>query len=409
MKTPLRAVLSAVALAVAFTLPATPTAAQGAKVELVQHDGGYRLLVNGEPFFIKGGGGDGDKALLAQSGGNAFRTWGVGDDTPARLQRAADNNLMVALGFWLGHERHGFDYDDEAALAEQKEMVRQGVLRFRDHPNVLMWVIGNEMEGFAEGDNPKIWNHVQELAAMVKELDPNRPTATVTAELGGARVKSVHEMCPDIDIMGINSYAGGPSIPTRYRELGGTKPYMLTEFGPPGTWETGRTDFDAAPELTSTQKADVYRNVWETAVAAERDKLCLGGFAFTWGFKQEATATWFGMFLSDGSKLGAVDAMTEAWTGSPPDNRCPVVEPLTVAGGDTADAGDKVTVLLKASDPDGDAITVTWKLKAEAERYMTGGDYEDPTEIFADAIVETTDSHAVVELPLESGIYRLYA
>ncbi|MEM1207633.1 MAG: carbohydrate binding domain-containing protein [Planctomycetota bacterium] len=382
---------------------------QAPKVELVEIDTGYQLHVNGQPFFIKGAGGDGDKALLAASGGNAFRTWGVGDDTPARLQRAKENNLMVAVGFWLGHERHGFDYTDQAALDQQRAMVREGVLKHRDHPNVLMWVLGNEMEGFGDGDNALIWNHIQELAEMVKQLDSNRPTATVTAEIGGKRIESIHTLCPDIDIVGVNSYGGGSSIGVRYREAGGTKPYMITEFGPAGTWEVGRTDFDAAPELTSTQKAESYLATWDQAIEAERDRLCLGGFAFTWGFKQEATATWFGMFLPDGSKLAAVDAMTERWTGHRPENLCPVVEPLSIPGGDSVKAGQRITVNLAASDPDGDPIDVEWKLHVEDDQYFTGGDFREDTAEFPEAIIEHDAEHAVIELPESPGVYRIYA
>ena len=382
----------------------TPPAS--AKVEVVgDAQGGYQMLVDGEPFVIRGGGGDGDKALLAATGGNSFRTWGVGDDTPAKLAEAREHGLKVALGFWLGHERHGFDYGDADALAAQKAMVREGVLRHRNDPAVLMWVLGNEMEGFDAGDDPRIWDHVQELAAMVKRLDPTRPTMTVTAEIGGKRVEMVNR-CPDIDIHGINSYAGGPSIPQRYREAGGRKPYLLSEFGPGGTWEVGRTSFGAAPELTSTQKADVYRRVWETVV--EGDPLCLGGYAFTWGHKQEATATWFGMFLADGSKLGAVDAMHRAWTGSEPANRCPVVEPLEFSTPDSIPAGGTFRVELTASDPDGDPLEVEWKLKAETDEYRTGGDREDPTAVFDDAIVSSSHTSAKVRLPGTPGTYRVF-
>ncbi|MEM9252806.1 MAG: glycoside hydrolase family 2 TIM barrel-domain containing protein [Planctomycetota bacterium] len=378
-------------------------------IELVEIDTGYQLQVDGQPFFIKGGGGDGDKALLAASGGNAFRTWGVGDDTPGRLQRAKDNGLMVAVGFWLGHERHGFDYTDAASLEQQKAMVRAGVLKYRDHPSVLMWVLGNEMEGFGDGGNLLIWQHIQELAEMVKELDPDRPTATVVAEIGGARVESIHRLCPDIDIVGVNSYGGGPTVGVRYREAGGTKPYMISEFGPPGTWEVDRTAFDAAPERTSTQKAEAYLATWDQAIEAERDRLCLGGFAFTWGFKQEATATWFGMFLPDGSKLAAVDAMTERWTGHRPENLCPVVEPLSIPGGDSVKTGQRIAVDLAASDPDGDPIDVEWKLHVEDDQYFTGGDFRETTAEFPEAIIEHDAERAVMEMPENPGVYRIYA
>ena len=80
---------------------------------------------------------------------------------------------------------------------------------------MLLWGIGNEMEGFGDGDDPAIWAAVNDIAAMVKELDPNHPTMTVTAEIGGGRIDGLHERSPAIDIHGINSYGGAPSLPER--------------------------------------------------------------------------------------------------------------------------------------------------------------------------------------------------
>ena len=112
-------------------------------------------------------------------------------------------------------------------VAEQFERVRRDVLAYKDHPALLIWGVGNEMEGFAEGDDAAVWSHVQAVAAMIKDLDPHHPTMTVTADIGGQRVEAVHRLCPDIDIMGINSYGGMPSIPDRYRQAGGTKPVII--------------------------------------------------------------------------------------------------------------------------------------------------------------------------------------
>ena len=50
---------------------------------------------------------------------------------------------------------------------------------------------------------------------LAKKLDPNHPTMTVLSEIGGDRVKNVHRLCPDVDIVGINSYAGAVTLPKR--------------------------------------------------------------------------------------------------------------------------------------------------------------------------------------------------
>jgi hypothetical protein len=92
----------------------------------------------------------------------------------------------------------------------------------------------------------------------LKKLDPFHPTMTVTAELGGGRIDGVQKLCPAIDIHGINTYGGAPSVAERYRAGGATKPYVLTEFGPPGVWEIPKNDWGAPSEPTSTEKAAFY-------------------------------------------------------------------------------------------------------------------------------------------------------
>lgn len=387
---------------------ASNAVAQSIPVQLNQNsDGSWQLLRNGEPYFIQGAGGGGSLELLAQYGGNTIRTWGIGDDTAVLLDEAHSHGLSVILGHWLGHERHGFDYDDEEMLKEQREQVRRDVLRLKDHPAVLMWALGNEMEGFDDGGNPKIWNHVQELAAMVKELDPNHPIMTVTAEIGGSRVQAVQEITTDIDIHGINTYGGLPSMIDRYKAAGGTKPIIITEFGPPGTWETGTTSFGAPIELTSTQKALVYRDAYQQGCLDHPD-LCLGGLAFTWGSKMEATATWFGMFLPSGEKLAAVDAMAEIWSGNPPKNLTPVIERFELQGLNQLEAGDLFEIQLNAYDPEGKELRVEWIVRGEASEYFTGGDVQQTPFELDGVIIESNNESAKLKAPTE-GLYRIYA
>ena len=226
---------------------------------------GFRLVRNGEPYLIKGVGGDRSLPALKAAGGNSIRTWGADKVGPV-LDEAQKLGLTVTVGIWLGHERHGFNYNDSDQVARQFDAVRKVIETHKDHPAVLLWGIGNEMEGYADGGNAAIWSAINNIASLAKRIDPNHPTMTVVAEIGGDRVKNIHRLCPEIDIVGINSYAGGASIPKRYREAGGEKPFILTEFGPPGIWEVPKHSWGAASELSSTEKADSYRRVYQQAV-----------------------------------------------------------------------------------------------------------------------------------------------
>ncbi len=381
--------------------------AEAIPVELRQTAQGWQLLRGGEPYFIRGAGGTASLTELAAAGANSIRTWGAEDLDAARLDEAHALGLTVTVGIWLGHERHGFDYHDPTQVREQLERARQIVLRYKDHPAVLLWGIGNEMEGFGSGDDPAIWKAVNDVAAMVKQVDPDHPTMTVTAEIGGGRVASVNQLGAAIDIHGINSYGGAPSLVERYRAAGGSKPFVLTEFGPPGPWEVPKNAWGAPPEMTSTEKAAFYRRSYQASVAGAPG-LALGAYAFNWGYKMEGSATWFGMLLPDGSRLGAVDVMTELWSGSPPADLAPTVEPLVIEGQNQLDPGDEIRVSAVVADPEGSSIRARWVLRPEADEYITGGDYRAMLPDIEGAIVESHTTGARVRMPEEPGPYRLF-
>ena len=260
-------------------------------VEVKKTQSGWQLLRNGEPYYINGSGGagnDGPIQMLAEAGGNSTRTWGADEKSISLLDEAHRHGLTVTMGIWLEHERLGMDYTNYDKVVEQIDKTLGHVKRLKDHPAILVWGIGNEMEGH-EGDNPAIWSHIEFLASQIKAIDPNHPVMTVIAEMGGRKIEAIHKLCPSVDIIGINSYGGGPTLPQRYRDLGGTKPYIVTEFGPLGTWEVGKNNFDAIEERSSTAKVAQYKASYS---AFSNDKeFCLGAYAFLWGAKQEGTAT----------------------------------------------------------------------------------------------------------------------
>jgi hypothetical protein len=395
----------------ALLLLATPAPAQGptprgaVPVRLVKGEGGYGLHRGGKPYIVKGVGlaGDGSITLFAAMGGNSVRTWGA-EGLGKTLDEAHRQGLTVAVGIWLGHERHGFNYQDVDQVAKQFDDARRVILQYKDHPAVLLWGLGNEME--AEGTNAAVWSAIDSLAAMAKQLDPDHPTMTVLAEIGGSKVRNLHRLCPNIDIVGINSYGTVASVPARYLAAGGTKPYLLTEFGPAGMWETGKNAWGVAPEQTSTAKAGSYRRGYEAALADKGH--CLGSYAFLWGTKQEATATWFGILLPDGSRLAAADTLADLW-GKPPVNRCPSITLLSIEGPDQVAPGATLRATLAATDPEGDPLTVQWLLRAEVSKPSSGGDREPVPPEFPAAIVNSDRTGATVKLPDLVGGYRLFA
>ncbi len=393
------------AVALTSLISCTPLHAEPVPVTIVKNGDGFQLMRGGQPYFVKGAGGDGSKPMLKQYGGNSFRTWGA-DGSEKKLNEAQELGLTMTLGIWLGHKEHGFSYTNAAQVANQFADARKAIDRYKDFPALLMWGIGNEMEiGF--DDEPAVWKAIEEIAAYAKKVDPNHPTMTVVAEIGGNKVEMINKYCPSIDVIGLNSYGGGPSLAERYKKAGGVKPYVITEFGPPGTWEVGKNSWGAANELSSTAKAASYRETYEKAVANQ--PLSLGSYAFTWGNKQEATATWFGLLLPDGSKLGAVDALSELWSGKPVPNHAPAIKSLKLDGADRVQPESTLHVTLDVADAENDPLKVDWILQHDPVKNNTGGATEATPPIYPEAIVKSDARGVDIKMPKFGGGYRVFA
>lgn len=388
-----------------FTLTQGIVFADAVPTRIDGSPGHWNLLREGKPYFIKGAGGSGPAALLKEMGGNSLRTWGA-DDLGQRLDEAQRLGLTVCVGIWLGHENDHFNYNNADQVAEQYAKAKAAILKYKDHPAVLMWGIGNEMEG-PTGENAAIWSAINNIAALAKQLDPNHPTMTVVAEIGGDKIKNINRLCPDIDVVGINSYGGAGSVAKRYKAAGGTKPYVLTEYGPIGPWEGGHTSYGAPIEPTSSEKAKFYESAYKNAIT-DAAGTCLGGYAFTWGAKQETTATWFGMLLADGSMTNAVAAVSAQWTGHPPAALPPEIQPIKLVGSDEVQPGQVIHASVQVSSPQQHPLTIDWQLHRETEVHGQGGSYEPPTKQFPDAITGRSGDEVTVKMPEKPGIYRLY-
>jgi len=371
-------------------------------VEIIGAAGHWTLLRNGKPYFVHGVCGDGDYDLLVRSGGNTIRTYSANDTE--QVERARQAGLAVVFGVWLGHERHGFSYVDPEAIAQQRKMVVDAVTAHRDDPTILMWALGNEMEG--NGGNPAIWLEINHLARLVKTLD-SRPVLTVIAGAAPIKLEALRDHCPDLDLIGINSYGGLSAVHERMLKHGPEKPYLITEYGAYGPWESPKTSWGAEFEQTSTEKADVLLAGTAQHIARHAGR-CLGGFAFRWGHKQEATHTWFGLFLDDGSPTAGIDALQRAWTGVWPVPRAPAIEPLEIPSLRSAiKVGDRISVSAAATSPTYLKLSYQWSVYEESRDRKHGGDKEQRPAAILDSVLSADRAEAEL-VALSPGRYRLF-
>jgi hypothetical protein len=395
-------------------------------VTVEQVDGSYRLLVDGEPFYVKGAGlerqppGAGSIARLAEHGANALRTWRTeeaGRSGREILDEAHEHGLMVMMGLEIGRERPGqglgifdFDYDDPEAVAAQLERVRQEVLELKDHPALLGWGIGNELN--LDATNPKVWDAVNGISEMIHEVDPHHVTTTMLAGIGPELVQQLRERAPDLDIVSVQSYADIINLPRYIEETGLERPYLVTEWGATGHWEVATTPWGAPIENTSSVKADFYLERYNEAIASDETQ-CLGSFVFLWGQKQERTPTWYGIFTDQGEKTESVDVMHYIWNGAWPENRTPRLETATLDGrtayeGIDLEAGATYEASTDASDPDGDPLTYRWMVMRESTDLGHGGDQESVPEQLENLIEDAAAAQVTLTAPEQPGAYRLF-
>lgn len=371
----------------------------------------YRLFVNNNEFFVKGAGLEfGNIDLLAQNGANSFRTWRTENgkrDAAEILDQAHKNGLMVMMGLEVARERHGFDYNDTAQVNKQFNYIKTEVERLKNHPALLAWAIGNELNLNAQ--NLKVYDAVNQISEMIHKIDPNHPTTTTLAGIGKREIDYIKLNCTDIDFISVQMYGDIVNVQKRIADAGWQGPYMITEWGATGHWEVQQTSWGAPIEQTSQEKAKAFINRYDMAIDSDK-QFCMGSYVFLWGQKQERTPTWYGMFLENGSKTETVDAMHFIWKGVWPENRCPTIDSVFV---DNKTAFDNIKIKAETTfgaqvfchDYQNDTITITWEILPESTTLGNGGDYEPrPDTLFKSSGTQNMQILA----PKNPGFYRVF-
>lgn len=142
--------------------------------------------------------------MLVDMGANAIRT-SHNPPAPELLDLADEMGLMVMDETFDTWRRPKTPNDYARLFDEWREQdVRMLVRRDRNHPSVIMWSIGNEVAEQGLGaDGAAV---AKELADIVREEDPTRPTA---GAMNTARAGSPFPV--DIDTAGLNYQGAGRS------------------------------------------------------------------------------------------------------------------------------------------------------------------------------------------------------
>ena len=376
-------------------------------VQVVRTASGYQLLRAGRPYQIKGAAGVQHFDLVREKGGNSVRLYTT-DYADVLLDEAQRQGLTVTLGLWMKPSYEKFDYYDPKAIEEQKQAVYRQVQRYKNHPALLMWNLGNELDNHAR--DFKAYQIVNETAQMIHQLDPNHPvTTSITDAIYFVPV--ISKLCPEINLLTINVFDKMASMPKGLAYVGWTGPYVIGEFGGRGWWESLETAWGAPLDQSGSAKAEFIRHGYETTVVGQSAH-CLGSYVLYWGNRFEQTDMWLSMFAPTGEKTPLVDAIQFLWTGQKAVNQAPSVGAIRLAGKFDIDnvvlqPNTDYPASISAIDPDGDSLRLRWKITRDVNEFHTLPQNRTAPEVIASAIRRSAGQTALVHTPAAWGPYRL--
>ncbi|MEH6551504.1 MAG: glycoside hydrolase family 2 TIM barrel-domain containing protein [Pseudomonadales bacterium] len=384
------------------------------KVEITSDQGKYHLLRDGKPYQVKGAGIEyGDIDAFARHGGNSFRTWNI--DSGGRtgqqvLDKAQSLGLTVSMNLVLGAEHWGFDYNNKEKVAKQFERIKLEVLKYKDHPALLSWIIGNELN--YDFKNPKVYDAVNDISKMIHQLDPNHPTTTTLSGYVPHDIKVILERAADLDYISVQMYSDLVNLPDYIRRDNFPTPLFVTEWGAQGHWEVEKTSWGAPIEKNSSMKAKNYLDGYQQVIEPLAGQV-IGTYVFLWGQKQERTATWYGMFTDTDAETETIDVMHYIWNQRWPENRTPKLESMLLNGQSAEDnvklkANGNYTALVTVKDPENDPIRYRWELRHESKTTQAGGAQEKLPALVTGLIRGESNKEIQIQAPATHGAYRLF-
>jgi hypothetical protein len=386
------------------------TKGQSTTVRINKENNSWQLKVNGHPFYVKGVVGDTYLEKVKEYGGNSIR---IGSQKE-QLDKVYKLGLNALVNLPARAERDGMNYNDTSEIRKQTEKIISIVKKTKDHPAVLMWAIGNELDFIPplEPFNPKVWDAVNQAAKAIHAIDPDHPVMTVIGTSMMEKVADIVKRCPDLDLLGINSYGDIYTLSATLKKYGWTKPYLISEWGPDGYWEVRKTSWKAPYEQTGSEKYLCYEKKYVSSMNPENGQ-CLGSYVFYWsGFKQETTHTWFCMLDSTGLESPLVGLMHRLWTGQKKINEAPLVDSLNIGSfvryhDIILDPGSIQKAKVTANDPDNDKLTYRWEIRPEA-RYAAYAGQGEKVPQPVPGLISGQSAEIIFKSPSSSGAYRLF-
>lgn len=189
----------------------------------------------------------GDFQLMKEMGVNTMRIYHQPHEPEKSVLRDLYKTygIMVIMGDFIGKYTlgsgaswsDGTDYENPEHRKNMMESVRKMVMDHKDEPYVLFWLLGNENNyGVASNADKKpaaYYAFANDVAKMIKEIDPERPVALCNGDTLFLDIFAEH--APDVDIYGANVYRGDYGFGSFWDQVHDAtdRPAFITEYGAP--------------------------------------------------------------------------------------------------------------------------------------------------------------------------------
>lgn len=402
-------ILTIIAFSFFIRCNTSPPVTDSRKVFIHKDGKRYTIYRNGKPFLVKGASGYTHLAALKEAGGNTIRTWDT-VNLGAILDEALRNDLAVIAGLPLpSSDALDYFYKDSSKTAAAYQAFRRVVLRYKDHPALLIWCLGNE-PAFSFKPRYRPFNKTfNRLLDMIHATDPDHPVTTTMVNFSIWQAMFIKWRVHHLDLISFNIFGELNRLSEKLDKYAWLwkGPFLITEWGTYGPWEVNRTAWGAPIENTSTKKAEQYRQLY--GYLPFKNPRFLGALVFYWGQKQEITSTWFSLFDEKGKPGEVVAAIRSIWTGQPLAGHAPRVKYMLLNDKGAAeniilrpDSIAGATLLMEDSLPSGHSLR--WEIWQED---WFSDLRRPPLKIF-DTVINNAGNKLVFRTPLSEGPYRIY-
>lgn len=374
---------------------------------LKTHDQKIRLSVNGEEFFVKGVNGIDELELIAEAGGNSVRTYSTDAlQNGALLDRAHELGIKVVIGLWMNHESGSFTYaNNPDKVLQQYEKIIIEVEKYKNHPALLGWAVGNEVDISTSLDMRAIYEAMNQIAKYIHQSDPYHPTMAVLAGSSPLKIGSVRRFAPHIDMIGINTYSAIGNVSNNI--LGWKGPYLITEYALNQPMETKlKTSWGAIIEPKSIDKANLYYERYQQYIYGKRDEGVVGSYVFKDTGSFRITHTWYGIILN-GKRTSAYEGVKAGFLELDRINTLQIDE-VTINDKsqlenvvlDPGNAQIKVTTLYETGN-----VTYTYEVRKDVGLSVNTVPGVQEAFTFTE---NDTPNHVTMNIPELPGNYRLF-